>query len=203
MQVKVDSNKFQNKIDNPHLWNDASDHNHWITRLVTLLLSSGGVTDEVLLLVTPVCEVKVNNAGNKVMLLALSFFTAKVEFCELIFPMLIYNILANQNAECTAILTRQFSGLLKAIVIVSDGRVTMATNSSYIPSLRTIIDTILFLRSIDKPSERRLVSLCCKLLLEDYTVNYHSTVRIFRVKNFMLKYFIFLGKIFSSSSLFI
>ena len=60
-QVKVDSNKFQNKIDNSHLWNDASDHNHWITRLVISLLGSGGVTDEVLLLVTSVCEVKVNN----------------------------------------------------------------------------------------------------------------------------------------------
>lgn len=60
-QVKVDSSKFQNKIDNSHVWNDASDHNRWITRLVTSLLDSGGVTDEVLLLVTPVCEVKVNN----------------------------------------------------------------------------------------------------------------------------------------------
>lgn len=59
-QAKVDSEKFQNRIDNCHLWNDAMDHNHWITRLVTSLLSSGGVTDEVLLLVTPVCEVKVN-----------------------------------------------------------------------------------------------------------------------------------------------
>lgn len=61
-QVKLDCNKFQNKIDNCNLWNDASDHNQWITRLVTSLLSSGGVTDEVLLLVTPVCEVKVKNS---------------------------------------------------------------------------------------------------------------------------------------------
>ena len=81
-------------------------------------------------------------------------FSTKVEFCELIFPMLIYNILANQNAECTAVLTRQFSGLLKANVKVNNGKVSMATNSSYISSLRTIIDTILFLRNIDKPSER-------------------------------------------------
>ena len=81
-------------------------------------------------------------------------FSTKVEFCELIFPMLIYNILANQNAKCTAVLTRQFSGLLKANVKVNNGKVSMATNSSYISSLRTIIDTILFLRNIDKPSER-------------------------------------------------
>lgn len=155
-QVKVDSRKFQNKIDNSHLWNDASDHNHWITRLVTSLLDSGGVTDEVLLLVTPVCEVKVNNCYQYHNTCSLS---TKVEFCEVIFPMLIYNILANQNTECTAVLTRQFSGFLKANVKVNDGKVSMATNSSYIPSLRTIIDTILFLRNIDKPNGR-FVCLC-------------------------------------------
>ena len=69
--------------------------------------------------------------------------------------MLIYNILANQNAECTALLTQQFTGLLRANVTVNiNGKVTMATNASYIPSLRTIIDTVLFLRKINKPNER-------------------------------------------------
>ena len=74
-QVKVDINKFQNKIDNSNLWNDASDHSNWITRLVTSLLSSGGVIDEVLLLITPVCEVKVNIACQfSIILLFFSFF---------------------------------------------------------------------------------------------------------------------------------
>lgn len=152
-QVKMDSDKFQNMIDNSNLWNDASDHTHWITRLVTSLLSSGGVTDEVLLLVMPVCEVKVISI-RMFMCTTLSCFITKVEFCELVFPMLIYSILANQNAECTAVLTCQFIGFLKANVKVNNGKVTVATNSSYIPSLRTIIDTILFLRKINKPSER-------------------------------------------------
>lgn len=151
--MKIDSHKFQNKIDNFDLWNNASDHSHWITRLVTSLLNSGGVTDEVLLLVTSVCEVKVTN--HIVCITTLIFITfTKVEFCELLFPMLIYNILANQNVECTAVLTQQFTGLLKANVKVNDGKVTMATNPSCIPSLRTIIDTVLFLRKINKPSER-------------------------------------------------
>lgn len=68
--------------------------------------------------------------------------------------MLIYNILANRSTECTAILTQQFTRFLKANVKINDGKVTMATDSSYVPSLRTIIDTVLFLRKINKPSER-------------------------------------------------
>ena len=35
-------------------------HESWITGLVTSLLDSGGVSDQVLLLVKPVCQVKVN-----------------------------------------------------------------------------------------------------------------------------------------------
>ena len=77
--------------------------------------------------------------------------------------MLIYNILANQSKECTAILTQQFTGFLKANVKINDGKVTMATDSSYVPSLRTIIDTVLFLRKINKPSER-FVTLYCMYL---------------------------------------
>ena len=96
-------------------------------------------------------------------------FSTKVEFCELVFPMLIYNILANQNAECTAVLTQQFSGFLKANVKVNDGKVSMATNSSYIPSLRTIIDTILFLRNVNKPSER-FVCLCNCIIIEQCNI---------------------------------
>lgn len=95
-----------------------------------------------------------------------SYFTTnlKVEFCDLIFPMLIYNILANQNVECTAVLSQKFTGFLKENVTVNDSKVAIASNSSYIPSLRTIIDTVLFLRKIDKPSER-FACLCM-------TINY-------------------------------
>jgi len=161
----MDGDKFQSMIDNSHLWNDASDHTHWITRLVTSLLSSGGVTDEVLLLVTQVCEVKVNSEISNRMFVCTTLSYLKVEFCELVFPMLIYNILANQNAECTAVLTHQFTEFLKENVTITSGNVTMATKSSYITSLRTIIDTILFLRKINKPSER-LAYLCMHIIIQ-------------------------------------
>ena len=60
-------------IDTPSLWipqyrhgDDGggegvtmATHESWITSLVTGLLECGGVTDQVLLLVKPVCQVKV------------------------------------------------------------------------------------------------------------------------------------------------
>ena len=61
-------------FDTPSLWipqccygNDSRDavstatHEAWITSLVTSLLECGGVTDQVLLLVKPVCQVKVSS----------------------------------------------------------------------------------------------------------------------------------------------
>lgn len=56
----IDGDQFQNAVGNSHLWNDTSEYTLWITKLVTSLLNSGGVTNEVLLLIAPVCEVKVN-----------------------------------------------------------------------------------------------------------------------------------------------
>ena len=55
----IDGDQFQTTVDNSHLWNDTSEYTRWVTKLVTSLLSSGGVTNEVLLLIAPVCEVKV------------------------------------------------------------------------------------------------------------------------------------------------
>ena len=55
-------------IDTQSLWipqyhhgnsGDVAMHEAWITRLVTALLDSGGVMDQVLLAVRPVCQVKV------------------------------------------------------------------------------------------------------------------------------------------------
>lgn len=53
----------------PSLWvpqcrhdntSDTAVHESWITRLVTGLLDSGGVSEQVLVLVKPVCQVKVS-----------------------------------------------------------------------------------------------------------------------------------------------
>ena len=67
---------FNSLIDLPDLWvppgrqlstkeevgvASSSSHREWITKLVTTLINSGGVSNEVLLLLKPVCQVKVSN----------------------------------------------------------------------------------------------------------------------------------------------
>ena len=53
---------FPALVDVADLWipSGGVTHGNWITRLVTTLMDSGGVTDEVLLLLKPVCQVKVS-----------------------------------------------------------------------------------------------------------------------------------------------
>ena len=52
-------------VDMPELWlpSNWSSHREWVTKLVTTIISSGGVTDEVLLLLKPVCQVQVSQAS--------------------------------------------------------------------------------------------------------------------------------------------
>ena len=53
---------FPALVDVADLWipSGGVTHGNWITRLVTTLMDSGGVTDEVLVLLKPVCQVKVS-----------------------------------------------------------------------------------------------------------------------------------------------
>lgn len=75
-------------IDVPSLWQPSEDHSSWLTQLVLALLRSGGVSDEVLVLVEPVCQVK-------------------PEFCEHIFPMVIYDLLSNDGTKHCDVLSKQ------------------------------------------------------------------------------------------------
>ena len=69
-------------MDNSSWQPTRSDHTHskWLTNLVLSLLSSGWVKNEILLLLQPVCEVK-------------------VELCEWIFPFIIHDILSTGIQE--------------------------------------------------------------------------------------------------------
>ena len=57
---KKSINHFRIMIKDPDLWSpDHNDHNAWIINLVCALIDSGGVTDEILRLLQPICKVKV------------------------------------------------------------------------------------------------------------------------------------------------
>ena len=59
----------------PLLWKPSHDHASWLKELLCALITSGGVSDEVLSLVKPVCRVKPS-------------------FCEKVFPLVVHDILS-------------------------------------------------------------------------------------------------------------
>ena len=67
------------------------------------------------------------------------------------FPILIYDILTSQDTRCIDVLTCRVTEFFNFHIAMDNGSVT---KSSHIHSLRVIINTILFLRKINKPSER-------------------------------------------------
>ena len=52
--------QFCDQVDSPVLWEaEHDDHVRWITDLCVALLQSGAVTDQILSLLQPVCQMKV------------------------------------------------------------------------------------------------------------------------------------------------
>ena len=60
--------RFALKVDQADLWvPESADHTAWVTGLVCALIDSGAVHDEILLVVTEICKVKVGmNIASKV-----------------------------------------------------------------------------------------------------------------------------------------
>ena len=54
--------KFTTQVNDDHVWTPPHrDHAHWVRVLVCRLLDSGAVHDEILRLLTDVCQVKVKS----------------------------------------------------------------------------------------------------------------------------------------------
>ncbi|XP_014671561.1 PREDICTED: serine-protein kinase ATM-like [Priapulus caudatus] len=80
---------FLATMDIQEVWAPTnSTHADWITNLVCYLIKSTAVTDEMLLLLEPICK-------------------AKVEFCELVLPYLVHSILARRCDVHRDVLSRQ------------------------------------------------------------------------------------------------
>ena len=62
------------------LWKPSQDHSTWLRELVCCLITNGGVSDEVLSLVKPVCQVKLS-------------------FCESVFPLVVHDILSSNTGD--------------------------------------------------------------------------------------------------------
>ncbi|KXJ05679.1 Serine-protein kinase ATM, partial [Exaiptasia diaphana] len=103
---------FRTLIGKPSLWipgstNENTSHESWVTCLTRALIESGGVQDDILVLLSPVCK-------------------AKAEFADHIFPYLIHNILDTGDDHHRDVLSEQIQGFFHHCI----GRNTLSSRPS-------------------------------------------------------------------------
>ncbi|XP_053392108.1 serine-protein kinase ATM-like, partial [Mercenaria mercenaria] len=143
---------FQSTVDQELLWNPQhSNHGNWLITLTTTLISSGVVRDELLQLLEPVCSIK-------------------VEFCELVLPYMIHDILVSGTDDHREVVSRQVVSFFSSHCGQSrSGRISRCQSVSYaniytegeqsicmnLDSVRTMIDVIQYLRQQPRPKKGR------------------------------------------------
>ncbi|XP_052812043.1 serine-protein kinase ATM-like isoform X2 [Mya arenaria] len=141
---------FQSTVDMDDLWNPADCcHDNWIISLTTTLINSGAVRDEILQLLGPVCKIK-------------------REFCELVLPFIIHDVLVSGGDDHHEVLSRQMSRFFSDHCGQSEGRVsrcqsmTAATTSSdwkwasmNVDSVRVMLEVVQYLRQQPRPKKGR------------------------------------------------
>ncbi|KYO44923.1 serine-protein kinase ATM isoform X2 [Alligator mississippiensis] len=124
-------------IDDANLWiPQGVSHETWIKNLTCSLLNGGGVKDEVLLLLKPMCEVK-------------------TDFCQTLLPYLIHDILLHDSNESwrnllSVHIQRFFTTCCRCVL--SSSRSTTPANSDSEPES-------LVRRSLDKISRRTMLTV--------------------------------------------
>ncbi|KAK7494518.1 hypothetical protein BaRGS_00014171, partial [Batillaria attramentaria] len=87
--------QFYEHVNTPSVWEaEHAKHGRWVTDVCVALLQSGAVTDPVLALLQPVCE-------------------AKVEFCEMLLPYLIHDVLSSGQPEHREVLTHRVNAFFQ------------------------------------------------------------------------------------------
>jgi hypothetical protein len=85
------------------------------------------------------------------------YFLIQVEFCEEVFPLLVYNLLSNQTVDWRDLVSRQLRLFFE--VVNSAPRPSTPSFSHQAPptstitsdSIRTILNTIMYLRTVNRP----------------------------------------------------
>lgn len=122
-------------IDDPNLWNPPhDDHGKWIKNLICSLICSGCVKDEILQVLEPICNVK-------------------AEFCELVLPYLVHDILVSGKGAYNQILTHHINNFFaerctttynrQNSLLVSVNTVKICMNKQ---SVQKMLDVVQYLR---------------------------------------------------------
>ncbi|XP_006815117.1 serine-protein kinase ATM-like [Saccoglossus kowalevskii] len=142
--ISADMESFSAKIGDPLLWiPDHGSHDDWICNLATTLINDGGINDEFLRLLTPICKVKVS-------------------ICERVLPFLVHEILLIGNETYKQVLSQQIQGFFsrhcgdledssKATTPLLTQGESSCTGKITKQSVRTMLDVIHYLRLQNKP----------------------------------------------------
>lgn len=126
-------------VDVSSLWLPSNDSG--LTQLVSTLIKSGGVTDEVLSLIDPLCLIK-------------------SEFCEQVFPLVIHDILRS-NDNYRDVLSKQVNSLVCFLKFLLNlfqfcQFFSKVKTDSTVPIhfVHILIDTIMYLRTVPRNNKK-------------------------------------------------
>ncbi|XP_038077010.1 serine-protein kinase ATM-like [Patiria miniata] len=145
---RCSSASFAQTIGDPSLWQPAGgNHSDWVRNLTIALIRSGGLQDEILLLLEPICKVK-------------------VEFAENVLPYLFHDILSTGNDLYRRVLSQRMEAVFtghcnSAIGSRAPTPVPFADISSSQlgqRSIRTLLDVMHYLRTQERPTQSRTKS---------------------------------------------
>uniref|UniRef100_A0A6Q2X681 non-specific serine/threonine protein kinase n=1 Tax=Esox lucius TaxID=8010 RepID=A0A6Q2X681_ESOLU len=140
-------------LEKPHLWvPEAGGHKTWLKTLCTVLLDSGGVRNEALLLSRPLCLVK-------------------TDFCQRLLPLIIHDILLwDSDNSWRNLLSKQIQDFFTSCTRASSRSTTPLFSDSESEnsilcsldkaSLRTMLSVINYLRQQQRPLENLYGTVC-------------------------------------------
>ncbi|XP_033740359.1 serine-protein kinase ATM-like [Pecten maximus] len=142
----TNTEQFCGLVDRETLWlSNTSNHSNWVRRLTVTLIQSGAVKDEILALLEPICDRKTN-------------------FCEIVLPLLIHDILVQGEDIHKEVLSRQISAFFSThcghsnpesrgiTPVDKTDSTTVCFNKD---SIRTMLKVVQHLRQQERPKEGR------------------------------------------------
>ncbi|XP_071112563.1 serine-protein kinase ATM-like [Haliotis cracherodii] len=141
--------RFFQTVNSDSLWvPEHGDHRRWVTDLKCALLNSGSVTDDLLRLLSPICELR-------------------PEFCEMVLPFLVHNVLVAGIDDHWEVVSNRISGFFQThceTVSGGAGRGASCGDSKAMTgvccnkeSVQTMLHVVQYLRQQKRPRRGRKV----------------------------------------------
>ncbi|XP_067675130.1 serine-protein kinase ATM-like [Haliotis asinina] len=137
--------RFFQTVNTDSLWvPEHGDHRRWVTDLSCALLNSGSVTDDLLCLLAPICELR-------------------PEFCEMVLPFLVHNILVAGIDDHWEVVSNRICSFFRTHCEIVCGGAGAAASSRDVSvccnkeSVQTMLHVVQYLRQQKRPRRGRKV----------------------------------------------